>query len=103
MLCRLATHHLFLLPVVEWAAARRRAGGEVLEYRVGFSSPDPGLGATHTIDVPLVFGTYDTEIGARVTGGGERAKTASEQMIGAVRGFVHGRAPWDPDLVNRFE
>jgi len=102
VLCRLATHHLFLLPVVEWTAARRRAGGEVLEYRVGFSSPDSGLGATHTIDVPLVFGTYDTEIGARVTGGGERAKEASEQMIAAVREFVHGRAPWAPDSVNQF-
>jgi para-nitrobenzyl esterase len=61
VLCRLATHHLFLLPVVEWTAARRRAGAEVFDYRVSFSSPDARLGATHTIDVPLVFGTYDTE------------------------------------------
>ncbi len=103
VLCRLTTHHLFLLPVVEWTAARRRAGGEVLEYRVQYGSPEPGLGATHTIDVPLVFGTYGTEIGARVTGGGERAKAASDQMIRAVREFAHGRAPWDPEMVNQFE
>ena len=41
VLCRLTTHHLFLLPVVEWTAARRRAGGEVLEYRVQYGSPSP--------------------------------------------------------------
>ena len=96
VLCRLATQRLFAGPVQEWAARRRAAGGEVFRYRIDHRGPDPRLGATHTIDVPLVFGTHEHEIGARAAGSGPSAQAVSEAMIGAWRAFVHGRAPWDP-------
>ncbi len=102
VLCRLATRHLFVEPVAEWAAARARAGGEVLRYSVAFGSQDPRLGATHTIDVSLVFGTFGTEIGTRVSGGGRRAAPVSAGMISAWREFVHGRRPWEPGAVKQF-
>jgi para-nitrobenzyl esterase len=96
VLCRLATQRLFAGPVQEWAARRRTAGGEVFRYRIDHRGPDPRLGATHTIDVPLVFGTHEHEIGARAAGSGASAQAVSDAMIGAWRAFVHGRAPWDP-------
>jgi para-nitrobenzyl esterase len=102
VLCRLATQRLFAGPVQEWAAGRKQAGGEVFRYRIDHRGPDPRLGATHTIDVPLVFGTHEHEIGARVAGSGASAQAVSDAMIGAWRAFVHGRGPWDPAQVRTF-
>jgi para-nitrobenzyl esterase len=102
VLCRLATRHLFVEPVTEWADARARAGGEVHRYSVAFTGPDPSLGATHTIDVSLVFGTFGTEIGTGVSGGGARAAPVSAGMICAWREFVHGRRPWEPGVIKQF-
>jgi para-nitrobenzyl esterase len=96
VLCRLATQRLFAGPIHEWAARRSAAGGEVFRYRIDHRGPDPRLGATHTIDVPLVFGTHVHEIGARAAGSGPSAQAVSDAMIGAWGAFVHGRAPWDP-------
>lgn len=46
---------------VEVAEARARAGKPVWVYQVDFTSrADPRRGAFHCIDVPLVFGTFDT-------------------------------------------
>jgi para-nitrobenzyl esterase len=95
VLCRLATRRLFAGPVQEWAARRSAAGGEVFRYRIDHRGPDPRLGATHTIDVPLVFSTYDHEIGARAAGSGPSSQAASEAMTAAWRAFLHGGAPWD--------
>lgn len=102
VLCRLATRQLFVGPTTEWAQARAAAGGEVLRYNVSFTGPDPGLGATHTIEVSLVFGTFGTEIGTRVSGGGTRAAPVSAGMIRAWREFVHGGTPWEPSSVKQF-
>jgi para-nitrobenzyl esterase len=102
VLCRLATRQLFVGPTTEWAQARASAGGEVLRYNVAFTGPDPGLGATHTIEVSLVFGTFGTEIGTRVSGGGTRAAEVSAGMIRAWREFVHGGTPWEPGSVKQF-
>jgi para-nitrobenzyl esterase len=102
VLCRLATRQLFADPVTDWAQARAAAGGTVFRYRIEHRGPDARLGATHTIDVPLLFATHDTEVGARVAGDGPAAVAASGAMIGAWRAFVHGEAPWDAGTVRTF-
>jgi para-nitrobenzyl esterase len=102
VLCRLATQQLFAGPVAQWAHARGDAGGDVYRYRVEHVSPRPELGATHTIDVPLLFGTHGTEVGARVAGSGPAADAVSAVMMRAWREFIHGRAPWDPEQLEVF-
>jgi para-nitrobenzyl esterase len=102
VLCRIATQQLFAGPVTSWAQARAEAGGEVWRYRVEHASSEGSLGATHTIDVPLVFGTYAHEIGARAAGGDERAAATSRAMVAAWREFVHGEEPWDRDELQIF-
>ncbi len=102
ILCALATRQLFEAPVTEWAAARAGAGGEVFPYRVEHRGPDPRLRATHTIDISLVFGTFDSEVGRRVAGDGPDVARVSAAMSGAWRAFVHGEAPWRAGELERF-
>ncbi len=94
ILCAAATQQLFVGPVTEWVAARVAAGGAVFPYRVEHRAPDPRLGAVHTIDVSLVFGSYATEVGARVAGDTPDAARVSQAMVPAWGRFVHGKAPW---------
>ena len=54
------TAQLFREPTERWARSRAAAGGEVHLFRLDHTSPDPRLGALHTIDVPLLFGTFRT-------------------------------------------
>jgi para-nitrobenzyl esterase len=100
LLCRIVTDKLFAEPVAAWSTARAAAGGEVYRYRVEQTGPDESLGATHAIDVPLLFGTYATVPNARaVSGDGPNAAAASAALQGACRAFVHGDAPWSPTEV----
>ena len=41
-----------------WARERAAAGGRCTSSAIDHASPDPRLGALHTIDVPLLFGTF---------------------------------------------
>jgi para-nitrobenzyl esterase len=100
ILCRIVTDKLFAEPVAAWAAARAAAGGEVYRYRLDHVGPDPHLGATHAIDVPLLFGSFATVPNARAVGGdGPEAHAAAATLQRAVRDFVHGSAPWAGDEV----
>ena len=58
---------LFTEPTLRWARERAAAGGEVHLFRIDHPSVDPRLGALHTIDVPLLFGTFRTSAVARRT------------------------------------
>ena len=102
ILCAAATQQLFVGPVTEWVAARAAAGGTVFPYRVEHRAPDPRLGAVHTIDVSLVFGSYGTEVGARVAGDTPDAARVSQAMVAAWGRFVHGTAPWGVGEVEVF-
>jgi carboxylesterase type B len=98
ILVALATDAVFAGPVERWAAARARAGGRVHRYRLEHRSPQPGLGAIHTIGVPLLFGTHRSSIpGAWVAGDDEHADHVSDAVRAAWRGFVHDGDPgWAP-------
>jgi len=94
ILCAAATQQLFAGPTDEWTAARAAAGGTVFPYRVEHRSSDERLGAVHTIDVSLVFGSYEHEVGARVAGNTPGSARVSAAMVSAWRAFVHGEPPW---------
>ena len=56
-------------------------------------SPDPRLGALHTIDVPLLFGTFRTARSAATTSPTtRRPRAVSEAMQEAWGRFLHGEA-----------
>jgi para-nitrobenzyl esterase len=70
----------------------------VHRFRVDHAGADPDLGAIHTVEVPLVFGTYDDGgPGTRLAGDGPRSATVSGQMMAAWGAFVRGEGPgWPP-------
>ena len=83
--------HLFTEPTQRWARERATAGGEVDLFRIDHSSPDPRLGALHTIDVPLLFGTFATsEVARHYVADDEATRAVSELMQRDWRRFLHG-------------
>ena len=99
LLVGIATDAMFTRPVSEWAHARaQRATAGVHLYRVDHPGAGPVLGATHTVDVPLLFGTWDDgEAGERLGGQAAGAEDVTVKMVAAWRGFLHtGEPGWDP-------
>jgi len=88
------------------AFARARAGelkdqggaGRVFVYRFDHPGAGPELGATHTSEVPLVFGTWrDNGPGERLGGQDDRARDVAPKVAGTWGRFLHGEAPeWAP-------
>jgi para-nitrobenzyl esterase len=95
------TAHLFAEPTQRWARERAEAGGEVHLFRIDHASPDPRLGALHTIDVPLLFGTVATsEVARHYVGDDEATCEVSGWMQAQWGRFVHGeRLDWPRDEV----
>jgi para-nitrobenzyl esterase len=86
------TAHLFRDPTEAWARARRAAGGRVHLFRIDHASPDERLGALHTIDVPLLFGTFHTsEVARHFVADDERTRTVSASMQREWARFLHGK------------
>jgi para-nitrobenzyl esterase len=104
ILVRIATEAIFTEPLERWSAARRGGGGAVRRYRIEHRSPQPGLGAVHTIGVPLLFGSHRTsEPGAWVAGADEASDAVSAAMRAAWREFVHTGSPgWGDDEIGVF-
>jgi para-nitrobenzyl esterase len=59
---------------------------------------DPDLGALHSVDVPLLFGTYaDGGAGQRMAGDTPAAAEASAAFRAAAGAFLRGESPgWPP-------
>jgi para-nitrobenzyl esterase len=95
------TAHLFAEPTQRWARERAEAGGEVHLFRIDHASPDPRLGALHTIDVPLLFGTVATsEVARHYVGDDDTTREVSAWMQAQWGRFVHGeRLEWPRDEV----
>jgi para-nitrobenzyl esterase len=99
VLVAIATAAMVERPTDEWAAARAATGARVHRYRVEHRSPQAGFGALHTIDVPLVFGSFaDDPIAAAMSGDDDAARAVSAAMQAAIRGFVHDGDPGWPAL-----
>ncbi len=85
--------HLFTEPTQRWARARAEAGGDVDLFRIDHSSPDPRLGALHTVDVPLLFGTASSsEVARHYVADDETTRAVSDQVQRDWRRFLHGES-----------
>jgi para-nitrobenzyl esterase len=101
-LVAIATDAMIAEPLARWAAARVEAVGgrsTVYRYRVDHPGAGPRLRATHTVEVPLLFGTWqDGGPGERLGGQGSGAAEISREMVRAWSGFVHDGSPgWSPE------
>jgi para-nitrobenzyl esterase len=98
VLVRIATAAMFADPAERWSLARAAAGGRVYRCRTDHPSPEQGLGAVHTITVPLLFGTFrDGGVAAAVAGTGPGAERASRALVEATAGFLRdGNPGWPP-------
>jgi para-nitrobenzyl esterase len=83
--------HLFIAPTRRWACERAAAGGRVHLFRIDHASPDPRLGALHTIDVPLLFGTFVTsDVARHYVADDEPTREVSAWMQHEWARFFHG-------------
>ncbi len=98
LLVEIATDAMFTDPVARWATARAAAVGQgqghVHRYRVDHPGAGRTLGATHTVEVPLLFGTWrDGGPGARLGGQGTGTEEVARELVKAWSGFIHGGSP----------
>jgi para-nitrobenzyl esterase len=96
LLVRIGGDHMVVAPTAAWARARLQAGGTIHRLRVDHAG-DPDLGALHSIDAPLLFGTYgDGGPGTAMAGDTPRSEAVSKSFMNAVAAFVNGGSPgWD--------
>jgi para-nitrobenzyl esterase len=91
VLCRVVTEAWFAGPVQRWSMARARAGGTVHRYRIEQPAAEADLGATHSLSVPLLFGTWrDGGVARRLAGDGPGTAQTTEAIQRDWRAFVHG-------------
>jgi para-nitrobenzyl esterase len=96
LLVRIGGDQMVAGPTDAWARERLAAGGTVHRLRIDHAG-DPDLGALHSIDAPLLFGTYgDGGPGERMAGNTPRAEEVSKSFMNAVAAFVGDGSPgWD--------
>lgn len=68
---RVQTDWLFNMPSLHLAEAQTAGGGRAHVYELTWPAPGNGgaLGACHGLDIPLLFGTFDADIGALLFAG----------------------------------
>jgi para-nitrobenzyl esterase len=92
------TEACFAGPVRRYAAARAAAGGHVHRFRIDHPSAEGDLGAVHSIDVPLLFGTWrEGGVAARLAGDGPATAAVTDALVADWRRFVAGEPlDWSP-------
>lgn len=97
-LVAIATEAIVAAPLARWAEARAAVRARVYRYRVDHPGAGPQLRATHTVEVPLLFGTWqDGGPGERLGGQAPGAGAVSRELVSAWSRFVHGESPgWAP-------
>jgi para-nitrobenzyl esterase len=97
-LIAIATDAMVAAPLADWCGARAAAGPRVYRYRFDHPGGGPRLRATHTAEVPLLFGTWrDGEAGERLGGHATGAAPVADALVGAWGSFLHGNGPgWLP-------
>jgi para-nitrobenzyl esterase len=104
-LVAIATDAIVVVPLLRWAEARAAAvegASAVYRYRIDYPGAGPQLRATHTVEVPLLFGTWqDGGPGERLGGQAPDADAVSAELTAAWGRFVHGESPgWAREGVN---
>jgi para-nitrobenzyl esterase len=91
VLCRVVTEAWFAGPVQRWSMARARAGGTVHRYRIDQPAAEAALGATHSLSVPLLFGSWrDGGVARRLAGDAPGTAQTTAAIQRDWRAFVHG-------------
>jgi hypothetical protein len=95
-------------PLAAWAAARASSVEQqsaVYRYRVEHPGAGPTLGATHTTEVPLIFGTWNDggpgeRLGGQAASAGvpaEATDAVAAELVEAWGRFIHDGDPgWSP-------
>jgi para-nitrobenzyl esterase len=75
---RVQTDWLFAMPSLHLAEAHLAGGGRSHVYELTWPAPGNGgaLGACHALDLPLLFGTFDADMGALLFAGAEPSPEA---------------------------
>jgi len=84
------------IPTTRLAEAQAAAGGDAYLYRFRWAANahPQHLGSPHGIDIPFVFGTFDTQFARWLTAGAPpSARALSRHMRAAWAAFVKGGAP----------
>jgi len=99
LLVAIATDAIVVTPTTRWAIARAAAGARVYRYRVDHPGAGPQLRATHTTEVPLLFGTWDDGgPGERLGGMAPGAERVAAELVPAWVEFVRSGSPgWEGD------
>ncbi|GAB7109243.1 carboxylesterase family protein [Streptomyces phaeofaciens JCM 4814] len=101
---RVQSDWLFHMPSLHLAEAQVAAGGRAHVYQLTWQAPGMGgtLGACHGLDVPLLFGTFDADLGNLLFAGAEvtqEARALSELFRTSWTSFARtgdpGWAPYD--------
>jgi para-nitrobenzyl esterase len=99
-LVAIATEAIVAGPLARWSDARAAAGARVYRYRIDHPGAGPQLRATHTVEVPLLFGTWnDGGPGERLGGQAPGAQPVAEALVRVWGSFLHGDSPgWSGDV-----
>ncbi|MEU0033595.1 carboxylesterase family protein [Streptomyces sp. NPDC006333] len=92
------TEHLYTRPADRWAGRAAAAGSTV--FRAEYAHPSPAwdgrLGATHTVDIPLLFGTFAAPEFAVLYEPDAQAPELSRTLQRAWSRFLHTGSPATP-------
>jgi para-nitrobenzyl esterase len=81
------------MPTLHIAQAHAAGGGTTYLYEFCFDASP--IGAAHTTEIPMVFGTLDSPIGSALYGRAPQAAAVSREMGAAWRAFAtHGDPGW---------
>ena len=90
---------VYRMPTLHMAQAHVAGGGTTYLYEFCFDASP--IGAAHTTEIPLVFGTLDSPIGSALYGSAPRAEAVSREMSTAWRAFATDGDPGWPAYERR--
>jgi para-nitrobenzyl esterase len=85
---------VYRMPTLHIAQAHAAGGGTTHLYEFCFDASP--IGAAHTTEIPLVFGTLDSPIGSAFYGSAPAAEVVSREMSAAWRAFATDGDPGWP-------
>lgn len=85
---------VYRMPTLHIAQAHAAGGGTTYLYEFCFDASP--IGAAHTTEIPLVFGTLDSPIGSALYGSAPQAEAVSREMSAAWRAFATNGDPGWP-------
>jgi para-nitrobenzyl esterase len=85
---------VYRMPTLHIAQAHAAGGGTTYLYEFCFNASP--IGAAHTTEIPMVFGTLDSPIGSALYGSAPTAEAVSREMSAAWRAFATDGDPGWP-------